>query len=341
MPQKKNIIEAFISLGSTLNSLSGSPRGRRVADESCLENPWFTPRDIYSAARAISSRMLDPAKLHGWAARYPFARSPRNVAVIMAGNIPLAGFFDLLCVAIAGHRCLVKYSSKDKVSMEFILAELVRAYPGFPASEMDEAALPDAVIASGSDNTIRHLKSRYGTLPALYRGNRASAAVLTGIETARELEGLARDIFTYNGLGCRNVSHLLIPEGYRIEELSRSLSAFPKAEINPKYLNNFRQRRAVLDISGQPYTAGSHFILRESDDFPAAVSEITFSRYLSPTEVTEWAAAQENRLQCIVTGGELSHTFPFPAVPFGAAQSPALHDYPDRVDTMEFLAAIR
>ncbi|MCD8071953.1 MAG: aldehyde dehydrogenase [Alistipes sp.] len=338
--RREKIIDAMVSLGATLAALESLPHGRRAVETACIENPWFTPAEIYRAAGAISTGMLQRAGLERWAACYPLAPAPRSVAVIMAGNIPMAGFFDLLCVVASGHRCLVKYSSKDRVAMEFILGELEMTHPGFPACQMEEDTPADAVIASGSDNAIRHLKSRFGPLPALYRGNRASAAILTAGQTPSQMEALARDIFTYSGLGCRNVSHLLVPQDYNMQALARALSCIPSPEINPKYLNNFRQRRAVLEISGETYIAGTHFILRESDDFPASISEITFHRYACPEDITGWVYGKEGSIQCIVAEGEPSSLIPFSAVPFGRAQSPTLYDFPDRIDTMKFLAAL-
>ena len=62
----------------------------------------------------------------------PAAR-PLDVLVVMAGNIPLVGFFDLLCVVIAGHRCLVKPSAKDTVLMEYVVGLLREIDPPYPS----------------------------------------------------------------------------------------------------------------------------------------------------------------------------------------------------------------
>lgn len=76
--------------------------------------------------------MLRRDALAEWLAPYPVpVAEPRRVLVVMAGNIPLVGFFDMLCVLAAGHRCLVKPSAKDTVLMEYVIGLLRGIDPRF------------------------------------------------------------------------------------------------------------------------------------------------------------------------------------------------------------------
>lgn len=329
-------IETFERLGVRLSSFGKDSISEWVMAGACRENGWFTPVDIMRAVEAIRQEMLDGTKLRRWVDRYPTlpAAHPRNVGVIAAGNIPLVGFFDLLCVLMSGHRCLLKPSSKDRVLMDYIVAQLRQIEPGIPIFPYTGSEPLDAVIATGSDNTNRYFRSRYRQMPALFRGSRASVAVLSGQEDETVLDALAEDIFSYSGLGCRNVSRLWAPREYDLSGLLDRLSRF--AVPNRRYRNNYLQRRALLALGDTPYLDGGFFLLREGDNWPVSVSEIVVTRYDRPESVSVWLSSQEHRIQCVV-GDRSLHAR---AVPFGRAQHPALDEYPDGRDVLAFLTEI-
>ncbi len=329
--QRDITIPALARLGCELARFGKTPDSEAVIARAVARNGWFDRAGIEQAVEAVRSRMLDRAELEQWLAAYPAlpAARSKNVGVIMAGNIPLVGFFDMLCVLAAGHTCYYKPSSKDTALVDYVVSLLREApvykYTGQPL---------DAVIATGSDNTRRRFRDMYRGIPALLRGSRASAAVLTGGEGDAETEGLARDIFSYCGLGCRNVSHLLLPRGYDLSGIAAALGRHHTP--GAKYLSNFRQRAAVLRMQGAEFLEGAFFLLREDEDFPAAISEITYQFYDLTEEVSFWLAAHDGEIQCVVGHG-LDHPR---AVEFGRSQYPALTDYPDGVDVMEFLSGV-
>ncbi|MDL2319964.1 hypothetical protein LJC45_02390 [Alistipes sp. OttesenSCG-928-B03] len=387
------MIEVFAELGRRLADFGRDERSQRVIEQAVAANRWFTRAGIMRAVDAIRLRMLDHSALSEWLARYPElpvgGAKRRNVGVIMAGNIPLVGFSDLLCVTVAGHTCLYKPSSKDTPLVEYITDILRDIEPaiaprplaagrsasdgtvageafggaGKPESTGTEAnrtdaedafdagwlasnetnasdtaaagsygaIVPDAVIATGSDNTNRYFRALYGNIPAIFRGSRSSLAVLRGDETPDELDGLADDIFSYSGLGCRNVSMLFVPRDYDVTALARRLTCH--GSPNPKYTNNYRQHRALLQMQGIEFSDGGFFLIRGGGGFPAAVSEIVCMRYNSDSEVAQWIAAHDGEIQCIVGRG-ISHPR---ATGFGLSQSPSPYDYPDGVDIMQFL----
>ena len=320
-------IPTFVELGRRLASF-----GRRAADEAVIRaaveaNPWFTPDAIRAAVEAIRLEMLQRERLEAWTAPYriPVA-APKRVLVVMAGNVPLVGFFDLLCVLASGHRCLVKPSSKDRVLTEYLLDELHAIDPALPVEPYDGTSRPDAVIATGSDNTNRYFRAAYGDLPALLRGSRQSVAVLAGDETAAELAGLAEDIWLHNGLGCRNVSMLLLPEG-------APFPALRPPQLHPKYRNNARQTKALVEMTGGSCLDLGGALVVEQADFSTALSLIACRRYRTPEEAAAWLAVHDREIQCVVTRC-LEHPR---RVDFGRAQHPRLTDYPDAVDTIAFL----
>ena len=279
------------------------------------------------AVRAIACDMLQREKLEAWLANYPVlpVAEPRRVLVVMAGNIPRVGFFDLLCVLVSGHGCLVKPSAKDSVLMEHVVGLLREIDPSAPVRLYDGTSPVDAVIATGSDNANRYFRAQYAGIPALLRGNRQSVAVLGGRETPAQLTALADDIWAYSGLGCRSVSLLFLPEGYDLQ--------LRMPEVNVKYRNSYRQQKALLTMGGQPFRDLGAAVAVEERAFPAALSRINYSFYKSPAEVGAWLAAHDAGLQCVVSECIACRR----RVDFGHAQSPGLTDYPDDRDVIEFL----
>ena len=325
----ENAIGLFSRLGCRLRGFGDDARTREVIGRACRENGWFTPADICRAVAAVADGMLRRDALAEWLAPYPVpVAEPRRVLVVMAGNIPLVGFFDMLCVLAAGHRCLVKPSAKDTVLMEYVIGLLRGIDPQVPVEFYDGSTSPDAVIATGSDNANRYFRAHYAGIPSLLRGSRQSVAVLSGHETPEQLAGLADDIWAYSGLGCRSVSLIFAPEGYE--------PALQIPSVNDKYINNYRQQRALLEMQGRSFVDLGCAVAVEQCAFPAALSRIAYAHYATLDEVAAWLAGHDGELQCVVTGC-LPHSR---RAGFGCAQSPALTDYPDDRDVLAWLAAL-
>lgn len=323
----KNPVDILVELGERLRTFGEDPATRRVVEEACRANEWFRPEEVEAAVRAICEEYLNRDKLTAWLAGYkrPATLPSRSVLVVMAGNIPLVGFFDLLCVLAAGHHCLVKPSGKDTVLMHHVMELLLQIEPQLPLAVYEELMAVQAVIATGSDNTNRYFRAQYAGMPALLRGNRHSVAVLSGRETPVQLAALSDDLFSYSGLGCRNVSLLFVPRGYRVE--------LPPREMNLKYHHNYLQRKALRTICGQPFFDLGHALLIPQTEFPQALSEISLIEYENLSQVEEWLRTHDGQMQCVVLDC-IAHPR---CVPFGRSQHPALGDYPDAVDVMEFL----
>lgn len=325
----KDAIELFSELGVRLRRFGEDIRSRQAIERACRANGWFSPEEIRRAVMALTDRMLQPELLAAWLARYPApAAAPKRVLVVMAGNIPLVGFFDLLCVIASGNRCLIKPSTKDTVLMEY-LVELIREIdPRVPLAFYDGQEAVDAVIATGSDNAARYFRTRYVGIPALLRGHRQSVAVLSGMETEAQMEGLADDIWAYSGLGCRNVSMILAPESLKVRLRMKAM--------NYKYINNYKQEKVLLAMTGQPYEDLGSALLVEQREFPVSLSRIAVWRYRTMDEVRSWLAEHDAELQCVVSEC-VTHGS---RVGFGEAQFPSLTDYPDQRDVMAFLVGL-
>lgn len=330
---REKFIELFSALGERLSDFGGDAASRRAIDAAREDNPWFTESDIIYAAEALRMYMLQPDILSRWLERYDTDHSRRReVAVVMAGNIPMVGFSDLLCVIAAGDVCHLKMSGKDSALMNYIVDLLKDIDPAVPVETYCKGGRYDGVIATGSDNTNRYFRSAFSGIPSFLRGSRSSVAVLGGGEDESRLKLLSGDVFRYSGLGCRNVSLIFVPENYDIDRLGRAIA--PEAEyLNEGYLNNYRQNKALLSVKGEPFADFGSFVMQERDTFPMNISSVNYHRYNCMEEVRQWLEANDDAVQCIVTD-ILPH--PRAAAP-GQAHRPYPWDYPDGRDVMEFL----
>ena len=322
-----NRIDIFAELGVRLRSFGKEPHTQRIIDEAIEQNEWFSCEDILLAIDAICEEYLDADKLTRWVSEYTAPKSQERVAIIMAGNIPLVGFFDMMCALIAGHEAAVKPSSNDRTLTNYIIDTLREISPSIAISEYDPQAEYDKIIATGSNETARHFSTRYASTPSLVRGSRHSVAVLSGNESEPEIAALQRDIFSHNGLGCRSVSLIFLPQG-------ATLQLAPLA-MGTMYRGNYRHCKAMRQMMGQPFADFGECIAVEEYGFSANISQINYCFYNSIEEVEQWITKNENELQCIVTN-LIKHPR---RVDFGRAQYPTLWDYADGVDVMKFLTA--
>ena len=320
----KRMIDIFSTLGDRLSHFGKDSTSQEVMRRAMEENHWFSQSDILMAIEAIREEFLDRDKLQKWAAAYTMTE-PRRVAIIMAGNIPLVGFYDLLCVVMAGHTAMVKPSSKDKVLTEYIIQQLREIEPTIAIEPFTDSSQPDMVIATGGDQAARHFQSQYANIPALIRGSRHSVAVLSGKESEAELKGLSRDIFSYNGLGCRNISLIFLPAG-------KQLTLNPP-KTNPMMQGNYAYNKALKTMLGIPFTDLNGYLAVESNTFSNDISQINYCYFHSVQEVEKWLKEHDEELQCIVSD-IISHPR---RVAFGRAQYPTLWDVADGVDVMNFL----
>lgn len=328
--EMKNVTDIFAALGDRLSRFGTDDISRRAMEDAVAANGWFAEADIRCAVDAICRQMLRRGKIERWLADYPLAaHEPKRVAIIMAGNIPLVGFFDLMCVVASGNIPCVKYSSKDTVLMEYVVSLLREIEPELIIEYFEKGKAADAVIATGGDSANLYFGSEFADIPHLFRGSRHSVAVLSGDETEADLCGLADDIFLYSGLGCRNVSLVFVPRGCDLR--------LPPRKMCRGYHNNYLQCRAMLAMRGIGFEDnGEAVFVRGAAEFPTSLSRINIAEYDSSDDVAKWLSENDGKLQCVVSSSAIHHR----SVPFGQAQYPSLADYPDDADVMEFLMSL-
>jgi hypothetical protein len=300
------------------------------------ENSWFTKKSIESAFRGLC-HFLKSDNLRHWLSSYSLGTAdPKTIAVVMAGNIPMVGFHDLLCVLISGHNIMIKLSSKDTVLPTFLIEKLAEIERRFaPAiNVVDRLKDFDAVIATGSDNSARYFEFYFGKYPHIIRKNRTSCAVLSGFEQESELAKLGEDVFTYFGLGCRNVSKIYVPEGYDFSILLKQWDNFADVMMHHKYHNNYDYQKSILLVNRQPFLDNGCILLQESEKMVSPIAVLYYEFYKDWDSLLRKLHDQQDKIQCVVGNVKAAN------VRIGQAQTPELWDYADQIDTMKFLAGL-
>lgn len=304
------------------------------------ENPWFT-RQFQLINLSSWSQMLEKEKITKWIGNYPDLRErghePKKVGLVLAGNIPLVGLHDIICVLATGNIAITKLSSKDRIIYPEIKKILTEIDPSFAEKWilLEESPLKDmdAVIATGSNNSARYFEYYFGKYPSIIRKNRNSVAILEGNETPEQMKALADDIFLYFGLGCRNVSKIFVSEDFKPDQLYENIEHYSWLSLHNKYANNYDYQRAILLVNRIRFFDNGFLVLKEDPSLYSPVGSVYFSTYSSLEEIKLRIENDRDKIQCVITGNEI-----FPGrVSFGRSQFPALNDYADNIDTMNFL----
>lgn len=339
IPSTERGIQAFAELGSAMREGAAGActgAGRRFHEligTLYLSNPWFTPENVRLALSAVG-RTLTEENLTRWLSEYPELKEPRDpvtVGVVMAGNIPMVGFHDLLCVLISGNRLLARLSTRDELLMRAVavtLAEIEPAYDSIAGLTTDRLTGFGKVIATGSNNTSRYFEYYFRNVSSIIRKNRNSIAILDGTESDRELELLGDDIFSYFGLGCRNVTKLYLPRGYDPASLLPRWERFESIRSHYRYMVNYDHHRAVMIVNRESYIDGRFIMLRESSSLTPPMAVLHYEFYDTGQGPYKSPEMSPDLLQCIAGHGHL---------PFGTTQQPELWNYADNIDTISFL----
>ncbi len=327
-------ISAFSELGKRISALDSNEVGS-ILERVANQNPWFTQANSKLALEGIT-KFLTQSNLEKWTSAYDLHPDHvKKVGVVMAGNIPLVGFHDFLSVLISGHKVLAKVSSQDSVLIQWLAEILISINPEFSTLISFQERLNDAeaMIATGSDNTARYFEYYFRNVPNIIRKNRSSCAIIMGEESNKELETLGTDVFTYFGLGCRNVSKLYVPEGYQFNLLLDSWSSYQPVIQHHKYCNNYDYQKSILLVNSIPHLDNGFVLLTESEALVSPISTVYYETYLDQKDLNHKITNHSNKLQCTVSAGGWFNG----SIPFGNAQSPEVWDYADHIDTLKFL----
>lgn len=333
--QSENTLKIFHALHSIIINLSDDEINE-LASKAGAENPWFTFESTKKAFEGIA-HLLQPIQLEEWIVKYQTKNiKPKIIGLVCAGNIPMVGFHDILCVLMAGHKAQIKLSSKDRVLMKFLINEIIELCPEMNSKIVLAERMEnfDAIIATGSSNSARYFEYYFKNYPQIIRKNRNSIAVLTGEETETELIQLGIDVFSYFGLGCRNVAKLYIPENFDLIKLGDAWQYYKEIGNHNKYANNYEYRRSIYLINQEAYLDYGFIIIKESESLTTPIAVIHYEKYSNLEKLVPEIVKNLDNIQCIVSNSKITN---INTIPFGKAQFPGINDYSDNIDTMTFL----
>ncbi|MDZ7738379.1 MAG: acyl-CoA reductase [Bacteroidales bacterium] len=336
-------IDSFAALGQIMkDAASASPISpeakalRKVMDRQEENNKWFTPGNVVRSVEAIAA-MLRKDRLESWMQAYDLkeAQPKKLIAVIMAGNIPLVGFHDFLCVLITGNKILARTSSKDGELIRAVADILKDINPDFSDHIKFSEKISgdyDAVIATGSDNTSRYFEYYFGHKPHIFRKNRNSVAIISRDTTVQDIEALGADIFSYYGLGCRNVSKIYFEQGLDINKTIKCWSAWSDIIKHRPYANNYLYNKSLFIVNKKAFLDNGYSLLVKNEGFSSPVSVVYYDTFSNREQLADELALHADKIQCIVSENNIS---------FGQTQFPLPHEYADNKDTVEFLNALK
>ena len=323
-------IDLLIGLGEyILSDPAAWQRAKQKAEEA---NKWFTLLFIETATTHMANHFLSAEKIKNFINGYNIpddSLHPKTVGIVMAGNIPLVGFHDWVCTFLAGHRALIKTSSKDDILIRHLIEQMYSWEAGVKSIVSFAELLKgcNAYIATGSNNSARYFDYYFGKYPHIIRRNRTSVAILTGEESSAELQNLSDDIHLYFGLGCRNVTKIFVPVDYTFEALLAAFDKYAYFIQHDKYKNNYDYQLAIHLINHKYYMTNGSILLSENIALFSPISQLNYEFYTHPETVVN-TLNNNPEVQCIA-GNAFTR--------FGQVQFPSLSDYADGIDTMEFL----
>lgn len=338
MNAKSKRIQALQKLGDHLRDYDPKKKEydslTEVVQKAIIFNGWFTFESIQYCFSSWA-KALTTSSIEKWLSSYFITekKQPKTVALILAGNIPLVGFHDLICVWVSGHQGLVKCANKDSILLPYMTQFLEHDSGEKRFTYTQEVVTNfDAVIATGSNNAARYFDHYFSNYPHIIRKNRNGIAVLKGSESKKELEALGKDILQYFGLGCRNVSKLYLPKDYDLDLIFGGLFPYSFVIDHAKYANNYDYNKAVFLMSEFDFLENGFVMLKEDSHFSAPISCVHYEFYEDQKTLKKHLNENKNAIQCIVASD-----FTHDCIPFGEAQHPALWDYADQIDTLKFL----
>ncbi len=308
-----------------------------ILEEAVAQNRWFT-HDSVRQALSYWAEQLNQESLSKWLVPYEIKETnSKRVLLILAGNIPLVGFHDVLCTYLSGNISVIKSSQKDNVLIAFLIEQLIRidkqAADKFVFVSHTTTNF-ESVIATGSTNSSRYFDYYFKNYPHIIRRNRNSVAYLDSAVEQAHIELLCKDVFDYYGLGCRNVTHLILEQGFNVNRLVETFYQQTKLLSHNKYMNNVDYHRSLFLMNSQSFIDAHVVLLSENRSINSPIGVVHFHWVTNREEADNWILSHQQEIQCAVGLG-------LPYTSFGESQHPSLDNYADQIDTLDFLLALQ
>ncbi len=331
---QKDIIEAISNWSALIENMDAN---HPILQQNAYKNQWFTVDNQLFALNNWKSELTNE-QLSLFAQKYQYSKTAKTVGIVMAGNVPLVGLHDLICVLLSGHVAQVKLSKDDELLMRFFIDSLITQFPSIKERIQIVDKLVDyhAAIATGSNNTSRYFEYYFRGVPSIIRKNRTSIAIIDNQTSDKHLMALSEDIFRYFGLGCRNVGKIYIPEGYDIPKILDQWNHWFFLADHNKYFNNYTYHKALFLMNLEHHFDNGFLTLKESSNLFSPLGCLFFETYNNHNQLKEHIESNSHEIQCIVGNGDFLKAM----IPFGNAQKTQLNDFADGIDTMKFLESI-
>jgi hypothetical protein len=333
-------IDSLGKLSEQINSARLSGELEELIDNAIIYNSWFTKAGIEEAFTAIQNEFLSKTKLEEFIQKYQFNNTtPKRVGLVLAGNIPMVGIHDILMVYLTGNIAVIKYSEKDQVLIQWLISKLCESNPDIKTKfeEVEKLTNIDAVIATGSDNSSRYFEAYFGKYPNIIRKNRNSIGIIKADSSDEDLRLLSHDILSYFGLGCRNVSKVYFERGFNIDQLMRILDENTKVMHHNKYRNNYDYNLSLFLLNKKKFLQNGTTLLVEDEGLASRIATLHYEWFDDLNLLEDKLNHLQDKIQCIVSNYPLQK---LSYLPLGQSQSPAISDFADGVDTVEFLLSL-
>lgn len=312
-----------------------------VISKAIADNPWFTRDSINQALKAVSLQYLSADCLSAWVSGEQITETTRQkiIGIVMAGNIPLVGIHDLLAVLITGHKALIKASDRDLALLESVVHRLYEMHDYWRDSIELTHKLSDlgAVIATGSDSTARYFEKYFSAYPHIIRKNRHGVGIVFKDDTVDQMKGLADDVLSYFGLGCRNISKLYLEKGVEIDSLFEHFESHGDTIHHNKYKNNYDYNYALFLLNKDEFYTNNFLLLKKHDHISSRIASVHYEYFDNTYDLKNKLNRQISQIQCVMSSRDIDGLNCFR---FGYAQKPGLTDYADGVNTIEFLKSL-
>ena len=291
-------------------------------------NGWFIPLFIDLAVEHITA-FLEPAHLQQWLKHYSIPDvqpAPKTIGLVLPGNVPMAGFYDIICVYISGHRQRIKLSPKDEVLIKHLVQHPLKTFDrqGAASISFDDILRGcDAYIAN-DPGTLSQYLDKY---PNILRNPHKRTALLTGDEPVAQLEQLADDVFQYFGHGYLNVHKLYVPRDFDFIPLLRAFEKYQFLADHNKYGNNYDYQLALLILNKEFYMTNGCILLTEGGSVATPTARLHYEYYDDPKAVL-------NKTTSLVAGNSLAGKG---YEPLGQAGQSVLCEHRHNADTLQFL----
>jgi hypothetical protein len=324
-------ISSFQLLCKQISEMGVAPEIMAQAIEA---NTWFTE---YYIQNSIKSILPWAAELPSFLANYDLSNqqnAPKKIGIIAAGNVPFVCMHDILMAIFSGHIALVKFSHQDAILPKWFCEKWIEILPKLADFLHFVPTIGDCdfLIATGSNNTANALNYQFSEMPKLIRKHRFSVALIKNDTSAKNLTFLCRDILWYNGLGCRNVSHLFLPKDFSLAKLENALNEYNITSLSENYLQKLKVNEAKLKMFGEKYAATKTAILQFQPDIQFSyLGIVNLILYENEREVEAQLTSLQSQIQCIVGQN----------IDFGQSQLPFLSDFADGEDSMALLLKLK